>query len=53
MNPGMGYVILSFNVEVQAGSGFFHIMLRSEPIQRGNETVFEMEVVKEATKGWP
>lgn len=48
VNPGVGVITLAFNVDVEAGSGFFHIMVLSDtPTVRGNITEFDAELIKE------
>lgn len=48
VNPEMGFVVLTFNVDVEVGSGFFHLLVRSDtPTIRGNTTEYDSEVIKE------
>eukprot|EP00438_Fugacium_kawagutii_P023419 Skav216602 [mRNA] locus=scaffold2855:371555:383394:+ [translate_table: standard] len=49
VNPGTGIVTLTFTVDVEAGSGFFHIWQRLDTItMRGNVSEFDVAFIKEA-----
>lgn len=48
LNPEVGMLTLTFNVDVEAGRGFFHILQRSDTgTLRGNVTEYDVDFIKE------
>lgn len=48
LNPEVGILTLTFNVDIEAGHGFFHILQRSDTgTLRGNVTEYDVDFIKE------